>query len=447
MNSFVKKTSLALLCMTAMGLLAGCGGAEKESTAQSDDVLNFVAVTSTAWDADVTLGSNTYKLDVVLKKDKKAMLTATCTAHKEATQGGQQGGDQGGFPGGDFGGGDFGGGEQQPGGDQQQPGGDQQQPGGEQTSEAGFPGGPQAAQEVESVAATTSADYSSYNFTVEGTWSLEEGYGYDIVLGGKTIHTNYVKLEARHEFYYTVSHDDASSSVKFQAKDSDFRKTLAKDWAPYHERNAEISFKAQAEGNNSSIDTAYFFLVKDGSCYYDKPQGSARSIDTTATWKKENGKYIVEGSGKTATVETSVAGAEHEGFRLAWDGKTFLNSKNGSWTEMTSADFDGRTKYAFVGQRQYQSGPPGSYATQNITMNCTDTNRFYAYADGQLIKTGDYTFASETFTITPDGEDPTTVAKVDGVYKYTLAWSYTEQRGPNVSTVNAECELVYTPAA
>lgn len=443
MNSFVKKTSLALLCMTAMGMLSGCGEAEKQQSASgetSDDVLNFVAVTSTAWDAEVTLGSYIYKLDVALKKDNTAKLTGTCTAEQQQQQGGNQGG---GF---DFGGGGFPGGDQ-PGGQQggEQPGGDQQQ-----SQEGGFPGGPQGAQDVPEASASASVDLSAHNFSVSGTWTLDKGYGYDIVLGGKTIHANYVKIEARHEFYYTVSANDASSSVKFQAKDADFRKTLAADWAPYYERNAEISFCAAAEGNNSSVDTAYFYLIKGGETYLNKPSGSARSIDTTATWTKDaQGVYQVTKGTTTVAVATSVAGADHSGFRLVWDGKTFLCCTSGDkdWTSMTSADFDGRTRYAFVGNRQYQSGPPGSYANASVEMNLTDTNRFYAYEDGKIVKQGAYTFANEVFTITPDGEDPITVAKENGVYTCHLTWTYEVQRGPNVSTQNAEVDVVYTPAA
>jgi len=114
---------------------------------------------------------------------------------------------------------------------------------------------------------------------------------------------------------------------------------------------------------------------------------------------------------------------------------------------MTSADFDGRTLYAFVGTRQVQANPFSPATPVSVEMNLTDTSRFYAYEDGKIVKQGAYTFANGVFTITPDGEDAMTVAKENGVYTCHLTWEYEVQRGPNVSISQAEVDVVYTPAA
>ena len=156
---FSKK--LALLTLTAAGIvgMVGC-----KSNAKMP--INFVAVTSSDYNAEVTFGDYDYKFQGKINQDSnKFTLVGTAVArHATASSGGQ-----GGFPGGGFPGGGgnssgpafegFGEGEQQSGdqggqqqgGDQQQggfPGGDQggQQQGGDQ-QQGGFPGGDQGEQQ------------------------------------------------------------------------------------------------------------------------------------------------------------------------------------------------------------------------------------------------------------------------------------------------------------
>ena len=161
---FSKK--LALLTLTTAGLIGmvGC-----KSNAKMP--INFVAVTSSDYNAEVTFGDYDYKFQGKINQDSnKFTLVGTAVArHATASSGGQGGGPGGGFPGGGFPGGGgnssgpafegFGEGEQQSGdqggqqqgGDQQQggfPGGDQggQQQGGDQ-QQGGFPGGDQGEQQ------------------------------------------------------------------------------------------------------------------------------------------------------------------------------------------------------------------------------------------------------------------------------------------------------------
>ena len=164
---FSKK--LALLAVTAAGLvgMAGC-----KSNAKMP--INFVAVTSSDYNAEVTFGDFSYKFQGKINQDSnKFTLVGTAVKRANGSSGGQggPGGGPGGFgPGGNSSGPAFegfgAGEEQQPGGDQggQQPGGDQggenpggfpggdqggQQPGGDQGGEnpGGFPGGDQGGQQ------------------------------------------------------------------------------------------------------------------------------------------------------------------------------------------------------------------------------------------------------------------------------------------------------------
>lgn len=149
---------VALLSVGLMAAIVGLGGCKSNAKMP----INFVAVTSSDYDATVQFGDYDYKFQGRIKDGSKDFTLVAKAVSRHATS--SSGGGMGGFPGGGFPGGGFPGGgnssgpafegfgaeeAQQPGGDQQQggfpgmggdqgQGGDQQQ-GGDQ-GQAGFPG-------------------------------------------------------------------------------------------------------------------------------------------------------------------------------------------------------------------------------------------------------------------------------------------------------------------
>ena len=389
MKSLVKKSLVGV--MMAVSLLAtGCDNNKPSpSVEESDNVLEFVAVTSTSYDAEITVGQHAYTFDLLFKKDNKVSFNATCT--KKAPQGGGGPGG-GGFPGGGF-------------------------PGG-----GGPGGGPAAGEETSTSTTEEEEDLTTFNFAYEGSWTLEQGYGYIINLsdGNNTIiHTDFNKNQGRHEFYYNVKTSEGSSTTLFQAKDANFRSTLAKDYKTWDERDSKYIFEAKATGNNNSLAFAYLYAHKDNSVVINEPSGSARSVTLGLSWKLENNLFVLINNNQEIVSEMSI-NSDHPGFRLSYNSKAFFCSTNTSIanSQMTNADFDGKTLYQFVGSYT-TSGPDGG--TKEVELNLTNNeNKMFLYSGGTLSKKGTYTFENEKFTLTFDGEDPVEINKVDGKYTFSF---------------------------
>ena len=414
------KVLLPLFALTASGLLGSCGTDTSSPVGEDGVVLDFVACTDSSWDAEVTLGSFVYQFDVKLKDDNSVSLEADCL--EEAQQGGQGGGPGG--PGGGF-----------PGG----PGG----PGG------GFPGGPGGGGQQEATSSKepmSEAELEKQDFTIGGTWELEEGYGYILNLSDATksvIHVDYNLTQGRHEFYYQVPHGDDKATVLFQAKDSGFRNSLAADYKTWDERDSKHIFIGETTGNNGSVAHAYLYCHSDGSAKFDTASRSSRVITLGLTWTETNGKFVLKDeAGTEYTAENSI-NTSHPGYRLSYD-DTALFCSTGSIDslDMTNEDFDGKTLYQFTGEYT-TTGPDGK--TNEVELNLTENeNKMFLYVSGKLNTKGTYSFANEVFTLNFDGKEPAEVSKnADGKYVYTFKIIVQSFFG----TQEIDCELTYPPGA
>ncbi|MFA6830124.1 MAG: hypothetical protein WCR67_05425 [Bacilli bacterium] len=392
MKSFLTKTLLVLAPLCAFSL-ASCGGTST-STPTSDDTVDFVAVTSTSWDAEVTVGQHIYTMGMALNKDNTTKFTAVCVGEAQQSDG----------PGGPGGFGGFGANDEVVG---------------------------------DTTSTSVSVDYTSFDFSTTGTWSLEAGYGYiiNLVNPSVTIHTDYDTIQGRHQFYYQVTTSEGSATTLFQTKDSAFRKTLASDYQTWDVRDSTYIFTGETTGNNSSVALAYLYAHKDGSLVYNTASGSSRAVTLGLTWALKDNAFTMTASGVTYTSDVSI-NTEHPGFRLVYSSNVLFCSTKASVTydQMTNSDFDGITGYQFT----------GSNDTSKFEMNLIENStKLYLYQNSSLLKKGTYAFANEKFTFTFEGEDPVEVTLVDGVYTY--SFEIVKDAGmPWESRTTAV--LTYTPA-
>ena len=413
MRSLAKKVTFSLVCLGSIGL-AGCGQTGSSSTNTSasnvtnNPIQEFVAVTSTSWDAEVTLGQETYKFAMTLQEDKTIDFKATCTGHQDSQAGGEnQGGgsESNGFAGFDYG----------------------------HIKKAEGDVNSASDGEVTSVVESTSIDLTTYDFSMTGSWEEETGYGYALSLSNTTIHTDYNKNQGRHEFYWNIVHGEHSATVLLQSKDAGYRKKLASDYKTWDERDSEYIFCCEATGNNSTVATGYMYCHHDKSVNLNLPSGSDRSVSVNVgTWAINNNVFTITKNNIVYTADTSLS-AERPGYRIVFEDYTWFFSSNSSvnWTDFETADFDGANVYVFAAENN------AGYL--NLTNN---QNKLYLYIDGALVKTGVWAFADEIFTLTFTGEEPLTIAKENGCYTFT----YEQVNNAGSSTESKTTILfVYTP--
>lgn len=399
MHPVFKKRLFPLFVVLGLSLTGCENGDSVSSKAKGDSVLDFVAVTSTSWDAEVTLGDFNYTFDLKLKDDaaKTLAFKATCVGEKPA-----QGG--------------------------------------------GGPGGPFGAKESSASSISTSVtDYSSHNFSWGGTWQLDEGYGYVLSFtdtGSTVVHSDYDKTQGRHCFYYNVVNGDDSAVSYFQAKDSAFRSSLASDYKTWDERDSKYVFTALATGNNNSVAYSYLYLHKGGDAVLNAPNNSSRAVTMGLSWTEKNSVIsLVKGDAVYAS-EASL-NSSHPGYRIIFNSSAFYytSSASISWQDFTSADFDGKTLYAFSGS--YSDGTPWGGQVSAV-MNLTDAGKAVLYTGNKPAKSGTYVFKEEVFTITMNGAEPVQVEKgSDGNYTYETTITVSGFMGSSEVKVS----LVYKPAA
>ena len=472
MKVFKKIAFLSIALATSIVGLGAC-----RSTAKIPVV--FVAATSSAYNTEVTIGDYAYKFKGVIdQKSNKFTLSGIVQGRSSGNSGGGQGGPGGGgFPGG--GGGPGGGG---PGGGGPGGGGEQQpevavesislsldmaqafigqsvkatatilpenatnknvtwassneeiatvssgtitpKAEGKVTITATSQGDPTKSASAELT--VVKEDLASHNWTLTGTYKLEKGYGYVLSLNDENksvIHADFDKYEGRHEFYYNVNIEGKSSLVKFQAKDPTFYKTLAKDYAKWDERDSKYIFKATATGNNNSKATAYMYLHNDGSVVLNSPSGANRTVSYGPTWSEENGKIVLKDGENTYEAVASV-NKDHPGYRLVYNNLAYFVSLNPEvkWSKLSLSDFDGETKYEFVGSYT-TSGPDGG--TKSVNLNLGVDGKANLYEGGFApTATGTWSEADNTLTVSLEGRDPLVSAK-DAEGKYGFVYQIT----------------------
>ena len=455
-----KKNALLLVALSA-GLVS-LGGCKSTATIP----LNFVAVTSSDWNASVNIGDYAYKFKGIVVNGNSFSLKGITQGKAqnqggskrlytlglnlldptdseeqtgEASEGGEQSGEEQT-------------GEASKGGDQsaEEQTGEASKGAAEETvqsSEEGAkggeeqsseqPGGQQGGQPAESqeVSSAESEDFSEHDFEIKGTCNLEKGYGYILNLeddSKTTIHVDYNKTEGRHEFYYTVKVGDASSFVKFQAKDPAFAKTLASDYKVWDERDSKYIFYAKSTGNNNSVATAYLYLHSDGSVVDNSPNGAQRSITYGKTWSEANDVITIkDGNNEYQSVKS--VNPEHPGYMIAVGSKTYLHSANPNvrWKKMTPADFYGTPKYTFKGSYT-TTGPDGT--TNNVELQLTEDGKSRVYSGFDIVSEGTWVEDSGVITVTV-GSD-TFVSYVNDDQQLCINYTLTIQGNKGSSTVN-----------
>lgn len=395
MKSFVKKSFASLLLLGAAGALFACSGEDTASSDSSTEVANeqdFVAVTASEWDAEVTVGSHIYTFDLALKADSTLSFEATCVGESQSMGGG-------GFPG-------FG--------------------------------------SVIVSSSSEAVDYSSYDFSFGGSWTLETGYGYILSFeddAKSTIHVDYNKTQGRHEFYYSVTTSEGSTTTLFQARDSAFRSTLADDYATWDERDSTYIFTGETTGNNNSLAYAYLYCHSDGSAVFNTASGSDREVTLGLSWSVTDGVFSLVDGDSTYTADTSI-NTSRPGYRLNYQDIAFFCSTSSSvaWDDMENGDFDGETLYKFEGSLT-TSGM--NVTTYFIELDLAVDNRAFLYIGSTQNTTGTYTFENEVFHIELAGHDATDVSKNDdGSYTYTFVYSVSSGWG---GATDYDVSLTYTP--
>lgn len=410
--------------------------------------VSFVAVTSTSYNAEVTIGDYSYTFRGSLEQGKKFTLKATVQSR---VAGGGQGG--GGFPGGGFPGGDF------PFG----PGGGQG--GGGQTEEKEAPTSltlsldkttifineqveakvtvaPETADDsvewttsndkvatvssgkitgvAEGTATITAKskkdetktasvnitvvkeDLAAHNFVLTGSYVEEPGYGYAITFndeanGNPTIHTDFDKTQGRHEFWYNFKIGENEKAVKLQAKDASFKSTLAANYKKWDERDSSYIFYARSKGNNGSAATSYMYLHQDGSVVLNVPNGAERDVEVgKATWAEANGVITVT-KGNDQYVSVNSVNTDHPGKFINYGGTAYLLSENENvkWKKMTPSDFVGAVSYEFSGS--YDAGEQEGSKQIYLSLFPDNTAKLY---NGSFTQSTDGTWVENAGVLT-----------------------------------------------
>lgn len=263
-------------------------------------------------------------------------------------------------------------------------------------------------------------DLSAHDWSVDGTYVFEEGWGYTITLqdANKTvIHADFNKTEGRHEFYYEVNIEGNKSVVHFQAKDAKFK--TASGYQTWDKRDSKYIFTARATGNNNSLAYAYLYLHSDGSANINAPtnRGAGRTVTIGLTWTEQNGQITVF-DGQTPYVATASKNAQHPGYKLAYGGSTYICSTNPDvkWKNLAIADFDGEAKYTFNGSYT-TSGPDGG--TKSLTLNLGVDGKANLYEGWSALANGEWVEADGEIVITFNNENYHVNKNADGKYEFT----------------------------
>lgn len=408
-----KRTTLSLMLGAVMavsvcGGLVACDPANEPEPTPSpadDKVLNFVAVDGTNWDTDVTLDSKKFKLSLDLNNDKTLKLTGTCGGKVQS-----QGGGGGGFPG-------FGGGE-------------------------GPGGGPApAAEETEE----EETDFSVYDFSVNGSWTEEAGWGYTLKFtdGNNTeIVANFDKTSGRHYFYYYMSpkigeNTAAETLVKFEAKDSAYRKILNANYVTYEERNCVYMFKGGQEGGSGNLSTATVYLMPEGKVVTLTGTSNSLTYNGKGNWTEDKTNHVISGTADTTAFETDaycdIAG--REGYRMQFSAKRSGPGPGGStaitvyascdtskytWDKYVTSDFEGNVIETWEGVNSIDQA--------TFELRLTDKNfANIVNESGKIVKSAKYTKSGDTLTIgewVSDGDTINIAWQVPAPNPFTPAENY-----------------------
>ena len=353
MKSKILRCLLVVGLIACIALLAACGTtttdkpedtkANNQQSSNGEAVLSFVAADKTNWDMEVAIDGLNYKFVIDLNADNTVSVKATCTGRVQASTGNNMGG--------------FGGQEET-----------------------------QAPAETE--APLTEAEMRAQDFTVDGTWTYETGYGYTITLPNGTVKTDFDKASSRTYFYSEIEKDGVKSPLtQFQAKDSNFRKEIAADYQDYEIRDAEYTFEITVQQNNNPNST-HLYLEKDGVANSLVYQGSS------PTYKRGMWNIDPEDDLLTIYIEDEMIKGDYcdisgkEGWRVKYNSNTMYSRDD---VEYTDEDFEGKVVKELPG-------------ANGATLQFTEKG-FAKLVDGEDVYTGKYTEENGVLTVTIDGHE------------------------------------------
>ena len=257
-------------------------------------------------------------------------------------------------------------------------------------------------------------DFSAHDFTKTGTWTKEDGYGYEITIDGYTTKTDYDKASARQYIYVVIENEGASSGlVQLQAKDTGFRSEMASDYEAFEIRDAQYIFSANGTSGNGNATQTKVFLEKDGTANAIVQQGSSPSY-SRGTWSENEDKSLsVELGGEYIADYCDDPG--REGYRLVFNSSTMFASVSGETIDYTDKDFDGETvRTLSCGERDYtveltEKGVAGVYNSSGARV----ASGRYTEDNGLTIVIGGNTFTADadgnitlSFTVSSGGMGP-----------------------------------------
>ncbi len=392
------RISKLVLTLFVGSVLAGavCGitaCAEKEPPEpNSNVVLSFVAVTKTVWDAEKTFSSVVnekdynlnYKLSLNLNKDNTLKLTGKCQSGSEKSSGGNPGG-----------------------------------PGG-----PGSGGAPNILAEADEEPETPdNTDWTLYDFALNGTWTEEVGWGYTVKIDNTTIKVDYDRTQGRHNFYYylapTINNKKSDEVlVQMQAKDADYRKTLASNYQTYHIKESKyVMYGFNDNGGNASKVNIY--LMKDGSIASYSARGSEETYSGKGSWSEDTVNHTM-----TITVDNSVyksnAYDAAAGYRIDYSSSVtgYISTVADKQSkDLTDSDFEGNLLFTLSGI--------DANSQKNYTLEFTQKG--YAIlkdSSGSRVAVCTYNEKDGTYTVTY-GENTYTSTQTDGILNITVKFSVT----------------------
>lgn len=378
------KKLISFLMVTAVAAaafaFASCEPTEDDTGKTNDPVLEFVAADKTNWDKEITLAQKTYTMSLKLNADKTLALVATCTG--ESASGGGQGG---------------GGGSGESAAYKVK----------ENAEGEGVGENPDGGEE--------NTDYTMYDFTINGSWTEEKGWGYTLNFNDSsktTIVADFDTTMGRHYFYYYMSPviagtQASETQVQFQAKDSQYRKTLDSNYVINAERTSTYmfhggGFDAQT-GNKAEVK---IYLLKNGGIAVYAESGSELTFTGKGSWSEDTTNHVitldVNGSKMTTNAYCSTVGKE--GYRMVYStGRTSLEAfcpvaSGVTWDMYEDTDFDGKAVLELQGGDYTLMLTDKNFAILRRGSTKVSTLSYEVDANGNyVIKDGKITVIKESF--------------------------------------------------
>ncbi len=297
--------------ISSAAFMTGCanqsnGTSKVTEQKESNYVLSFVAADKTNWDQVVTIGNHTYTIAVNLSDDNSFELKGTCVGIAEET--GQQEGMAApgtGAP------------------DMQEtepvsPGTEDSRAADSDTDNSG-----EKSAQTEDAGSKSTEDLTAYDFTINGTWSYEDGWGYTLTFDDgqdTSVTANFDKASSRQYFYYDLAptvdgEAQEAVQVQFQAKDVEFRNEMADDYVIAEERNATYIFEGNGNSQTGNAINIKIYCEEDGTVAVLSQNGSTMTY-SGGTWTEDTSthEFTIDAGGPITADYCDISGKE--GYRL-----------------------------------------------------------------------------------------------------------------------------------